>query len=122
MTATDPLALERFRTILTDTLDKMRPGTDFPHREAEPIVQRFPDAHFEYRTNEAGVRVRRVVVEGAWEVNPLPEWMDGPTRADLGSPAQVPPRPALCPGTARNGAPCHAEVGHKGGHRASFPA
>lgn len=68
MTAADPLAAERFRTIVAEAIDK--PGMDAPWQEAEPIVGRFPNAYFEYRTNEHGVRVRRVVVASEWEVDP----------------------------------------------------
>jgi hypothetical protein len=65
MTATDPLAHERFRTILTDNLTRAEKAVI-----RDGILEDFPDAHFEYRTNDAGVRVRRVVAEGAWEVDP----------------------------------------------------
>jgi hypothetical protein len=76
MPATDPLAYERFRTILIDAADEViYGGSDIPDQVdpsalAERIVNDFPDAHFEYRTNDAGVRVRRVVVEGTWGVDP----------------------------------------------------
>jgi len=81
MFSTDPLAHERFRTILTDALGNL--DDEAPYEvAADGILSEFPHAHFEYRTNEAGARLRRVVVEGTWEVDPLPAWMDGPTRAD----------------------------------------
>lgn len=67
MTSTDPLAVERFRTIISDNLtradrDVVRDG----------ILEDFPGAYFEHRTNEHGVRMRRVVAEGEWEVDPHP--------------------------------------------------
>lgn len=85
---TDPLARERFRTTLAESAraanwDPQSFGDDAdPYAFAEQIASAFPGAHFEYQTNAADVRMRRVVVEGEWEVNPLPdlrpEWADGP--------------------------------------------
>jgi hypothetical protein len=73
---TDPLAHERLRTILTDRIDagfyqggEIAEQAD-PDAVAGDILDAFPDAHFEYRTNDAGVAVRRVVAEGAWETDP----------------------------------------------------
>jgi hypothetical protein len=71
MTSTDPLAYEWFRTILFDAIaaTDIDASTD-DHVQA--IATSFPDAHFEHRMNEHGARVRRVVVEGEWEINPSP--------------------------------------------------
>jgi hypothetical protein len=65
MSDTDPLAHERFRTILTDAFEWTPTDTG-----VDAACEIFPDAHFEHRTNDAGVRVRRVVVAGEWEVDP----------------------------------------------------
>jgi hypothetical protein len=162
---TDPLALERFRTILADAI---RAGSDgvgshgewhFPEPDdlaAAMLPDLLGSARFQLALNEHGVKVRRLVIYGEWEVNPAPPSETEKIaqrflrESDSGAPdpkcIPVPdpvtgeplhayecqghhasddaplPRPALCPGTARNGAPCHAEPGHKGGHRASFPA
>lgn len=86
---TDPLAYERFRAILTDAVVCAQ-QSDVSAIDA--ALADFPDAHFEYRTNDAGVRLRKVVVEGTWEVDPLPAWMDGPTRTDVASVGGCDPR------------------------------
>lgn len=65
MSATDPLARERFRTILTDNLTRANKSVIL-----DGILEDLPEARFEYRTNEAGIRVRRVVVAGEWEADP----------------------------------------------------
>lgn len=70
MTATNPLATERFRTIVTDALTE--DGQSFPVLTAEPVLQHFTDAHFEYRVNGNGVAERRVAVASEWEVDPAP--------------------------------------------------
>lgn len=72
MTSADPLAHERFRTIVSDVMLDAR--SYYGERAAdhtvltEAVASEFPEAHFEYRTNEQGVRVRKVVVEGREEV------------------------------------------------------
>lgn len=60
----DPLANERFRTIVADATDSNPDGL-----RVRNLVDAFPDAHFEYRRNAAGVRIRRVVVASHWEVD-----------------------------------------------------
>jgi hypothetical protein len=90
MTSADPLADERFRTIVSDTLrdfvTENYPDSWFDDSSVSMLAREFPEAHFEYRTNEAGVRLRKVVVESGWEVDPLPAWMDGPTRTSVDHP------------------------------------
>lgn len=72
----DVLATERFRTIAADTVasagyDAYGMGAEAdPDAVAQRLGQQFPDAHFEYRTNEAGVPVRRLVLISSWEVDP----------------------------------------------------
>jgi hypothetical protein len=79
MTSTDPLAIERFRTILTDIIgrqiDDHYDGGAYADEDevTKEVLDQFPDAHFEYRTNEHGVRVRKVVVASEWENDPTPE-------------------------------------------------
>jgi hypothetical protein len=78
MSDTDPLAHERFRTILTDAVestgyDAYANGLDAdPDVASSKVIGLFPEAYFEHRTNDAGVRVRRVVVASEWEVDPEP--------------------------------------------------
>jgi hypothetical protein len=78
MTDTDPLAAERFRTVLTDVIGKQIDdhydgGAHANEDEvAKDILDHFPEAHFEHRTNEHGVPMRRVAVAGEWEVDPAP--------------------------------------------------
>jgi hypothetical protein len=81
MTSADPLAHERFRTIVSDTLqDFLRehfPNASwFEDGSVNMIASEFPEAHFEYRVNEAGVRVRKVVVESRGEVDPSQDGVD----------------------------------------------
>ena len=81
MTSADPLAHERFRTIVADTLyDFLREhypnNTWLNDASVEMLAAEFPEAHFEYRTNEQGVRVRKVVVEGREEVYASQEGVD----------------------------------------------
>lgn len=106
MTAADPLAAERFRTIVAEAIDK--PGMDAPWQEAEPIVDRFPDAYFEHRTNEHGVRVRRVVVASEWEVDPTSQSREMSTACG---------EPATGPGDSRQ---CRLLPGHAGRHWAGY--
>jgi hypothetical protein len=76
MSDTDPLAHERFRTILMGPIEAEADliyeggGSYDDDAVVEALADLFPDAHFEHRTNDAGVRVRRVVVAGGWEVDP----------------------------------------------------
>ena len=75
MTSTDPLAHERFRTILSDRVHDIDMETDSYHDLSagdvvDQLAAEFPEAHFEYRTNEQGVRVRKVVVKSREEVDP----------------------------------------------------
>jgi hypothetical protein len=78
MPDTDPLAVERFRTILTDTIRDTGYDAYGMADEADPdtvairLVHQFPEAHFEHRVNEHGAAVRRVVVAGEWETDPNP--------------------------------------------------
>jgi hypothetical protein len=78
MPETDPLAVERFRTILTDAIrdtgyDAYAMGADAaPETAAVMLLGKFPDAHFARRVNEHGVAVRRVVVASEWENDPNP--------------------------------------------------
>jgi hypothetical protein len=65
---TDALAAERFRRIVAEAIDK--PGMDAPWDEAQPVLDRFPEVHFERHVNENGVAMRRVVVASGWEVDP----------------------------------------------------
>ena len=74
MTSADPLAHERFRTIVSDVLGNLDDAEPYENA-AEAVVDAFPEAHFEYRTNAAGVRLRKAVVESGWEVDLNP---DGP--------------------------------------------
>jgi hypothetical protein len=73
MTSADPLAHERFRTIVSDCIHDLDLDYDGLNLSTSDIVRQFaaefPEAHFEYRTNEAGVRLRKVVVESGWEVD-----------------------------------------------------
>lgn len=66
----DVLATERFRNIVAEAIDK--PGMDAPWDEAQPVLDRFPEARFERHVNEHGVAMRRVVVASGWEVDPTP--------------------------------------------------
>jgi hypothetical protein len=73
----NPLARERFRTILmgpieaeADRVWKDGPASFDEGSIVETLASLFPDAHFEHCTNDAGVRVRRVVVASDWEVDP----------------------------------------------------
>lgn len=73
---TDPLAQERFRTLVADAIGGppiTATGSYLPNTVR--VVDAFPEARFEHRTNEAGVRLRRVAVASEWEVDPLPAWM-----------------------------------------------
>jgi hypothetical protein len=72
MTSIGPLAGERFRTIVSDTLhDALAERAELALVDVtERIIDEFPRAHFEYRVNEAGVRVRKVVVESREEIDP----------------------------------------------------
>jgi len=76
MTSADPLAHERFRTIVSDTFQSEFDGVYGDGRMmdadvlAETLAGHFPDAHFEYRTNDVGVCLRRVVAAGKWEADP----------------------------------------------------
>ena len=74
MTSIDPLAGERFRTIVGETIENAQragwPSDDIVNELVPMIVDEFPQAHFEYRVNEAGVRVRKVVVESREEIDP----------------------------------------------------
>jgi hypothetical protein len=78
MSNTYPLARERFRTILLDPIEAeadriFEGGVSYADDAVvEALADLFPDAHFEHRTNGAGVRVRRVVVASEWEVDPEP--------------------------------------------------
>lgn len=78
MTATDPLAHERFRTILAEAVrstgyDAYADGQDAdPDVAASKVLALFPDARFQLALNEHGVKVRRLVIHGEWEVNPTP--------------------------------------------------
>jgi len=76
MTSADPLAHERFRTIVGDTLSdflqEYYPNAWLNDASVEMLAAEFPEAHFEYRTNEAGVRLRKVVMESREEVDPNP--------------------------------------------------
>lgn len=80
MTSIDPLAGERFRTILGDRLhdiDLDFDGVDVSTGDlVDRIIDEFPQAHFEYRVNEAGVRVRKVVVESREESDPNQDSVD----------------------------------------------
>lgn len=71
MTTTDQLAIEHFRTIVAEAIDK--PGMDAPWKEAAPVVDRFPGARFEYFVNEHGIPMRKVVVESEATVDPNPQ-------------------------------------------------
>lgn len=66
----DALAAERFRHIVAEAIDK--PGMDAPWDEAQPVLDRFPEARFERHVNEHGVAMRRVVAASEWEVDPEP--------------------------------------------------
>jgi hypothetical protein len=79
MSDTDPLARERFRTILLGPIEAEAERIWDDHgisygddAAAAEIVGSFPEAYFERRTNDNGVRMRRVVVIGEWEVDPMP--------------------------------------------------
>jgi hypothetical protein len=73
---TDPLATERFRTIAADAFRSEFDRVYGDGRQMDEgvisgvLVDHFPSAHFEYRTNQHGVHIRRVVAEGVWEVDP----------------------------------------------------
>jgi cytochrome c1 len=73
----NPLAAERFRTIVADAIagHPVGSGRGSQAAEVEDVADAFPDARFEYQTNDAGVRLRRVAVASEWEVDPLPAWM-----------------------------------------------
>lgn len=70
----DPLAHEHLRTIITNAL--------WEDSVADVASEKFPEAHFEYRKNENGVRMRRVVAVTEWEVDPVAVWASGPSTAD----------------------------------------
>lgn len=77
MTSADPLAHERFRTIVDTAIHEAQragwPADAIVVELARMVGDEFPEAHFEYRTNEHGVRVRKVVVESGEEVYPDPD-------------------------------------------------
>lgn len=93
---TDPLAVERFRTILADALGQAANEEDGyvdPEALADEFLPSFPGARFERTVNPAGVRVRRLVVVTDWEVDP-----------DQAAPDQQPTCPVVtgpCPGDDR---------------------
>lgn len=70
----NPVAREHFRTIVAEAVrksgyDGYAAGRESdPHDAAYEVLEQLPLAHFEYRINDAGVRLRRVVAEGLWEV------------------------------------------------------
>jgi hypothetical protein len=78
MSTLDPLAIERFRTILTDIVDH---AADDAYEGGaaldvtgvvEQVLTALPGARFQLALNENGVKVRRLVIHGEWEVNPAP--------------------------------------------------
>lgn len=85
----DALAVERFRTILADTmLDSAvgsyasgnHPTIDY---HAGRILDHFPSAQFVHDVNANGVPVRRLAVHGEWEVDPNPPTMPRVETGDL---------------------------------------
>lgn len=75
MKAEDVLAVERFRTVIAQSVSDQRQAYSLglvgdPFSVADVVVDRFATAHFEYRTNSAGVKLRRVVVTDQWEADP----------------------------------------------------
>lgn len=71
--APDVLAVERFRTVLTDSVVwAQRNETS----EVDSVLAEFPSAQFVHDVNSAGVPVRRLVVHGEWEVDPNPPKVD----------------------------------------------
>lgn len=75
----NPLAIERFRTILIDAIKAASDGVGrngewhFPEPEslaAGMLPDLLVEAHFEYQTNGAGVAMRRVVIASDWEIDP----------------------------------------------------
>lgn len=80
---TETMARERVRTLLAEALVEACDVTvshegllvdvvDVPSA-ADALLALFLCAHFEYATNVAGVRVRRITLVGQWEVDP--EWV-----------------------------------------------
>ncbi len=71
----DQLAVEHFRTLLTDSFrtEFDRVYGDGRQMDADDIAGQvggqFPEAYYEFRTNEAGVPVRRLVLHGEWLVD-----------------------------------------------------
>ena len=102
----NPLATERFRTIVADAIGGTPVGgRDGQSPDVVAVVGAFPNAHFEYQTNGAGVRLRRVAVASDWEAYPLPEGVaSSPPESmdELPAPASTlpPMRPYAPPETA----------------------
>lgn len=78
MSDADPLARERFRTILLGPIEAEANliyeggGSYADEAVVADLIGQFPEAYFERRTNDNGVRMRRVVVISEWEVDPMP--------------------------------------------------
>lgn len=71
----DQLAVEHFRTLLTDSFrtEFDRVYGDGRQMDASDIAgqvaDQFPEAYYEFRTNDDGVPVRRLVLHGEWLVD-----------------------------------------------------
>jgi hypothetical protein len=73
------MAVERFRSVLTDVTDAAFGAGD----RIRLMLEAFPSAQFVQDVNAAGVPVRRLVVHGEWEVDPNPPAVPQVERGDV---------------------------------------